>query len=249
VLVDAAATVDELALDGVRTVYVETANYKTPRYGNIVNSAGLAALLDAAHARGLKVVAWYLPGFLSAKRDIRRSLTAIRFATLAGNRFDSFALDIEANRLRRIATRNKRAIALSKKIRATVGDDYPLAAIVPDQRSTSISLPSLWPYFPYRRLRPLYEAFLPMTYSSYRGHGASFAYGYTRANVRYLRAVTGDPELPVHVIGGLANRLSASENAAVVQAALDERALGASFYDLRISGLGEWQALIDGYTP
>ena len=248
-LVDAEATVDGLSLNGVRTIYVETANYTKPRYGSIAYPVGVAALLDAAHSRGLKVVAWYLPGFLSRKRDLRRSLDAVRFTTLAGNRFDSFALDIEANRVRRIATRNKRAIRLSKKIRAVAGDDYPLGAIVPDQRSTSVSLPSMWPHFPYRRLRPIYDAFLPMSYSTARGRGPSFVYTYTRANVQYLRAMTGDPRVPVHVIGGLANKLGASEDEAVVQAALDEGTLGASFYDLRLSGPAEWRALAYGFAP
>jgi hypothetical protein len=249
VLADPYGTVGELALNGVRTIYVETANYTNPRYGSITYPIGVAALLDAAHASGLKVVAWYLPGFLNSRRDLRRSLDAIRFTTLAGNRFDSFALDIEANRVRRVSTRNKRAVKLSRKIRATTGAGYPLAAIVPDQRSTSSSLRSLWPRFPYRRLRPIYDVFLPMSYSSSRGKGAAFVYTYTRANVEYLRAATHDPLLPVHVIGGIANRLGSSEDTAVVQAARDEGALGASFYDLRSSSSGEWQALIAGFTP
>jgi hypothetical protein len=246
-LANAAATVDQLSLNGVRTIYVETANYTNPRHGSIAYPLGISDLLDAAHAKGLKVIAWYLPGFLNRKRDLRRSLAAVRFTTLAGNRFDSFALDIEANRVRRIATRNKRAVSLSKRIRAAVGRYYPLGAIVPDQRSTSVSLPSMWPRFPYPRLRPIYDAFLPMSYSSLRGRGATFAYGYTRANVQFLRAATHDPTLPVHVIGGLASKLSASEDAAVVQAALDEGTLGASFYKLRGSSSGEWQALSDGF--
>ena len=75
-------------------------------------------------------------------------------------------------------------------------------AILPDQRATATSLPSLWPRFPYRRLRRYYDVFLPMAYSTYRGRGASFVYGYTAANIAYLRFATGDPALPVHLIGG-----------------------------------------------
>jgi hypothetical protein len=238
-----------VSLNGVRTIYVETANYTNPRAGSIAFPIGIGGLIDSAHASGIKVVAWYLPGFLNRRRDLRRSLDAIRFTTLAGNRFDSFALDIEANRVRRISTRNKRAVRLSRQIRAVVGRAYPLAAIVPDQRSTSVSLPSMWPRFPYRRLRPIYDVFLPMSYSTYRGRGAGFAYMYTRANVEYLRAATHDPLLPIHVIGGIANKLRSAEDGAVVQAARDEGTLGASFYKLRGSGTGEWQALNDGFTP
>jgi hypothetical protein len=129
-----------------------------------------------------------------------------------------------------------------------VGNGYPLGAIVPDQRSTSVSLPSLWPRFPYRRLRKYYDVFLPMAYSSFRGKGTSFVYGYTTANVQYVRLMTGDPTLPVHVIGGIADKLRSAEDAAVVRAAREQGALGVSFYKLRLSGDEEWQALQLGFS-
>jgi hypothetical protein len=248
-LADPYATVTALSLNGVRTIYVETANYANPRSGSIANPVGVAGLIDAAHASGIEVVAWYLPGLRNMQRDLRRSLAAIRFTTLAGGTFDSFALDIESNRVRRIGARNRRVLQLSRRIRTAVGPEYPLGAIVPDQRSTASSLPSLWPRFPYRRLSDVYDVFLPMSYSSARGKGAQFVYLYTRANVEYLRAATHDLGLPVHVVGGLANRLRPSEDTAVVQAALDEGTLGASFYDRRISDAGEWAALLDAFTP
>jgi hypothetical protein len=230
-------------------IYVETANYTNPPTANIANPVGVAALIDAAHASGMRVVAWYLPGFRNLNRDLRRSLDAIRFTTVAGGHFDSFALDIESNWVRNITLRNRRAQKLSSSIRRAVGRQYPLGAIVPDERSTSAYLPSRWPRFPYSRLRPYYDVFLPMAYSTYRGKGASFVYGYTTANIQYLRLVTHDPGLPVHVIGGIANKLRASEAAAVVRAARAQGALGASFYKSRLTGQQEWQALELGFSP
>ena len=248
-LADPFTTVSDLSLRGIRTIYVETANFTNPRVGSLAFPVGVAALIDAAHANGIKVVAWYLPGFKNLNRDLRRSLDAIRFTTVAGGRFDSFALDIESDVVRSTSLRNRRAEILSSRIRRAVGKQYPLGAIVPDQRSTSVSLPSLWPRFPYRRLRPYYDVFLPMAYSSFRGKGASFVYGYTTANVQYARLMTGDPALPVHLIGGIADKLRASEDAAVVRAAREQGALGASFYKLRLSGDEEWQALQLGFSP
>jgi hypothetical protein len=248
-MADPALTVSELGLNGVRTIYVETANYRVRTTGGIVNPVGVAALIDAAHAQGIKVVAWYLPGFANLRVDLQRSLAAIRFTTITGGRFDSFSLDIEAGLVRSIARRNRRTRLLSSRIRRTVGRDYPLGAIVPDARFTSSSLPSAWPHFPYRRLRRYYDVFLPMAYSTARGRGATFVYTYTAGNIGYLRLATGDPKLPVHVIGGLANRLSASEDTAVVQSAVDQGALGASFYKVRLSGTGEWRALQLGFPP
>jgi hypothetical protein len=49
------------------------------------------------------------------------------------------------------------------------------------------------------------------------------------------------------VIGGLADRLGSAEDRAVVQSAQDTGALGASFYKVRLSGAGEWQALRLGF--
>ena len=247
ILADPVGTVTALSLNGVRTIYVETANYRIPPTTSVANPVGISALIDAAHANGMKVVAWYLAGFVDLRRDLKRSLDAIRFTTAAAGRFDSFALDIEAGLVRSIAQRNRRARLLSSRIRRAVGKQYALGAIVPDQRSTSSSLPSLWPRFPYRRLRRYYDVFLPMAYSTNRGRGSSFVYGYTAGNIGYVRFATGDPVLPVHVIGGLADRLSSSEDTAVVQAAQDVGALGASFYKVRLSGTGEWQALQLGF--
>ena len=248
-LADPFGTVAGLSLHGVRTIYVETANFTNPPAASIANPVGIAALIDAAHANGMRVVAWYLPGFRNLKRDLRRSLYAVRFTTVAGSHFDSFALDIESNTIRNVTLRNRQLQTLSSRIRRAVGRQYPLGAIVPDERSTSTFLPSLWPRFPYRRLRPYYDVFLPMAYSTFRGKGASFVYGYTATNIRYLRLMTGDPRLPVHVIGGIANKLRASEAASVVRAARAQGALGASFYKSRLTGVEEWQALELGFSP
>ena len=141
-LSDPEPALDRMALEGVRTLYLETANFHNPRFGTIAHPAETAQLIDGAHQRGLRVVAWYLPSFRSVKWDLGRSLAAIGFTTPAGGRFDSFALDIESNVVRSITTRNRRALDLSRRIRAAVGPAYPLGAIVPDARSTSRFLPA-----------------------------------------------------------------------------------------------------------
>jgi hypothetical protein len=243
ILADPYRAVDEAAGAGVRTIFVETANYRNPRYGTIAYPLAIASLVDGAHSRGLKVVAWYLPSFARLHRDLKRSLAAIRFTTPLGGRFDSFALDIEANVVKSFATRNSRTHRLSRWIRRAVGPGYALGAIVPDQRSTTIGLPGLWPHFPYSRLRRSYDVFLPMSYSSARGRGSKYVYDYTLSNVSWLRVATRDSGLPVHVVGGLANRLGLREAQAVVEAARAGQAVGASFYDLALTGNEEWDAL------
>jgi hypothetical protein len=234
--------VDTLVREGARTLYLETANYKQGPHTDIVYPIATAALIEAAHARNLRVVAWYLPSFDRPRLDLRRSMAAIRFTTPTGQRFDSFALDIEANRIRSVTVRNPAMLRLSRSIRRRVGRKYQLGAIVPDSTSTTL-LSGLWPLFPYAAVARLYDVFLPMSYSSARAKGPSNVYSYTLGNIAFVRQRTGRPSAPVHIIGGLANRLSAAESGAVVAAARSGLALGASFYDMKLSGSEDWAAL------
>jgi hypothetical protein len=236
------AVVRRLAGAGVRTLYLETANYRRPRSVRIVWPAADRRFIVAAHARGMRVVAWYLPSLADLAADRERSLAAIRFRTPNGQGFDGFALDIESNVVGGISARNAQLMSLSRQLRTAVGRGYALGAIIPDARSTAPSR-SLWPGFPYRSLASLYDVFLPMAYSTYRVSGGPSTYAYTRYNVARIRAGTGRPGVPVHVIGGLADGLDAGEARAVVSGARAAHALGVSFYNYGVTGAEEYSAL------
>ena len=219
--------VAQMAGRGVRTLYVETASWRVPRGVDIVAPLQTAALITAAHARGMKVVAWYLPGFKDMRSDLRRVRAALGFRTLDGQAFDAFALDIEATQVRSLARRNARMLRLSRMTRAAAGATYELGAIVPDLVSTAAA-PALWPHFPYAAAAEYYDVFLPMAYSTLnRARGARAVYRYTAANVRFVSRATGRP---VHVIGGLVDDLTRRERSAVGRAALDGGAIGSSLY-------------------
>ena len=66
------ATAAQVAVRGATTLYVETGNYR--QRSDLVRPAGLGRLVEAAHAQGLQVVAWYLPSFRLPARDFRRAL-------------------------------------------------------------------------------------------------------------------------------------------------------------------------------
>jgi hypothetical protein len=187
----------------------------------------------------MKVVAWYLPGLDDVALDLRRTRAALDLRTDRGGSFDGFAVDIESQRVRPIARRNAAALRYSRALRRRVGRDYALGAIVPDQRSSTVS-PGLWPGLPYGPLASLYDVFLPMAYSTYRGHGNAFAYSYSRSNVEFVRAAT---RRPVHLIGGIDPGLEGGEAAGVVRGATDGGAIGASFYDFVGATDATWRAL------
>ena len=94
-LADPIGTAVQMRRNGVRTLYLETANWR--QTVDVVRPATMAAMIEAAHAAGIKVVAWYLPSYKPLRTDVRRALAAIAFTTPTGQRFDGFALDIEAS--------------------------------------------------------------------------------------------------------------------------------------------------------
>ena len=223
---------------GARTLYLETSNYRQTT--DVVRPTGAGRILDAAHALGLKVVAWYLPGFLRPAVDLRRSLAALRFRSGAGQRFDSFALDIEASVVRSVPLRNARLVSLSAALRRAGGVSYPLGAIIPAPRGMQLQR-RYWPQFPYRRLAQLYDVFLPMAYFTYQRREGT--YGYTVRNVGIIRREVGNPGVPIHVIGGVADSASTAQVRSFVRAARACGVLGASLYDFLTTKRGHWAEL------
>ena len=229
----------EMHAHGVRTVFLETGSWRLPEERDFRDRDGDELIVDQAHALGMKVVAWYLPGLDDVPLDMRRTRAALDMRTERGGRFDGFAADIESQRVRSLRARNAALMRYSRALRRAAGARYALGAIIPDARSATVA-PGLWPGLPYRALAPIYDVFLPMAYPTARGHGAGFVYRYSRANVKFVRAVT---RRPVHLIGGVDPHLLAGEPAAVVRGARDAGAIGASFYDFAGAQDASWRAL------
>lgn len=238
---DPEGTVQSLAAHGVRTLYVETSNYDRPY--DIYQPEAQAKLIEAAHAVGMDVVAWYLPGFLDPGKDVNRSLAAIRFRTPGGQQFDGFGLDIESAEVKPVPKRVKIMLRESAKLRAAVGADYALGAIIPSPVGM-LSSTSYWGAFPYLDVAKDYDIFLPMTYSSYRAKGEQQTHDYISQAIEIIRTETGDPEVPVHVIGGIANGMSARETRGFVHAARENGVMGASVYDFSTTGADAWPELV-----
>ena len=228
-----------MSRDGVRTLYLETGNYK--QSVDLIRHRALGRFIDDAHAAGLRVVAWYLPSFANLARDERRALAAIRFRSPSGQRFDAFALDIEATVVRGLPLRNRHLIQLSARLRSAVGPAYALGAITPSPIGMS---PYYWPNIPYRTLTRYYDVFLPMAYSTMKGiRGNKATLAYLSATVKAIRTSAGSPNTPIHLIGGLGHQMGDNETAGFMRAVHASGPLGYSLYALPATHRAAWSAL------
>jgi len=233
------SSVAAMAKRGVRTLFLETSNYQMRQ--DIVRPDRVGRFVEAAHANGLQIIAWYLPSLRNLALELRRSLAAISFVSLGGESFDSFALDIESSVVRSPTVRNARLLLLAERIRAAA-PDLTLGAIVPSPRGIQL-LPAYWPGFPSAQLAQTFDVFLPMGYFTYRHHLPAGSASYTSANLRLLREWTGNPALPIHAIGGLAGSASPAQVRAFVRAARTGQAIGSSLYDFADTTPRQWLEL------
>jgi hypothetical protein len=233
------ATAARIAARGVATVYVETANDRSSV--DVVNPRQLGLFVDALMARGLRVVAWYLPGFVDPALDVRRTRAMLSFRTPAGAAFDGVALDIESLRLKSVGLRTTRLLALSRILRKEAGET-PVAAITYPPRGFERH-PTWWPNFPWQQLTAMVDAWIPMAYTGGGFKGYDATYGYVARSLKLLRASVG-PEIPVHAAGGVADRMNEEELKAFADALVDDGTVtGWSLYDFHTTGPKAWTAL------
>lgn len=251
---DPQAVVADMARRGAKTLYLETNNYRSAgaghpecKYGpdvDILYPDVVGKYLDAAHAKGIAVVAWYLPGFVDIDKDIRRSLGAIRFTTAKGNRFDGFAPDIESRGdfycagvpEAEIRDRfNAGIVEYNKRLRAAVPAGMVLGGIVVDAKNNERA-PSRWAGFPWSDIAKTYDIILPMAYwtASPSNQGCPGAqidtFSYMREVVSKTEALMGAKK-PLHLIGGVADCISPIETEGYAAASKQLGSVGVSLYD------------------
>ena len=234
-----APTVSAMQDRGVVTIYVETSNYSRP---DIQYPTKLGQVIDEAHAAGMKVVGWYLPSFVNLKKDLRKSRAALEFTSPLGDHLDSFGLDIESGIVQNAKLRTERLLKLSDDIRTLAGPSYPLGAITPIPNRL-VERHTYWPHFPYRKLSHIYDVFVPMNYFSFDVSGETAARKYTAKGIRLIRTGTGNPDEPIHEIGGIASAMSAAETRGFLDAVHAGHAVGASLYNFTETGDANWNVM------
>lgn len=227
---------------GVHTLYLQTASSTSPVGTDLYRPSQLARFIHAAHDRGMRVVAWYLPPMRRVVREHERAMAAIRFRTARGQRFDGFALDIEPSATTPAGQRrNDNLWRLSRRIRESAGTGYKLGAIIPSPRGLAVST-TFWPDFPYETVGRFYDVVMPMSYHTYRVSGAADTYTYTMDNIAFLRARLG-PAVSLHMVGGEAGASSLRETGAFVTACNDARVTGASLWHYGRYGPEDWEQM------
>jgi hypothetical protein len=240
--------VDTLSKRGVKTLYLQTGRWKDPN--DIVNVGAVDLFLENAHARGIKVIGWYVPGFGNLDRDIRRSLVVLEHRSPNGHQFDGFSPDIETREeVGGSAARYNAGVAeYSNRLRAQL-PNATLGAIVDDAKN-NLRAPERHAGFPWGEISKNYDVVLPMAYWSVTkgkngGCGTQYdADAYIREVVSLTRTYMGS-DRPIHPVGGIADCVTENEVAGYVAAA-NAVGIGGSFYDfatVQASGVAIWKHL------
>ncbi len=228
--------IDRMADLGVQALYVQTAHHKSPN--DIVDPHLLRPILNRARARGMRVIAWYLPTLTDTVKDLNRLLESNALGV------DGVGVDIESRNVGDVNERNRRLIDLSIAFRQRV-PGVPIAAIPMPAVLMEVINPNYWPGFPYREIAAAYDAWMPMGYWTSRKADSPYrdAYRYTAENIDRLRAQLGRNDLPVHPVGGIGDVASAADMDGFHRASAERGALGGSSYDYRTTRDDHWPVL------
>ncbi len=231
----AAAIVSAARAAGLSHLYVEVGRANRGFYGG----PGLAALLPAAHAAGLKVIAWVYPFLRDLPFDVATGVAAATYTAPSGDRPDGLLADVEEN------TGEGAVRAYGAILRATLGPDEPMAiATFPPQWSGGRT-------YPFATAALSWDAIVPMDYWRLRRrpYSAAEVYRFVRDSVTLIKARTR-PDEPVEVLGQMfdlyrtgANSPGVAEIAACAAAARDSGAIGVSFFEWSHATAAEWNAL------
>ena len=230
------ADVDVVAARGAQVLYIQTSRFN--RAEDVLDMDLLRSIIARAHQLRLRVVGWYLPTYVDVSLDLRR------FSAMASLGVDGIAVDIEDRTVTDVATRNDRLVLEAAALRL-VDPAMPISAIVLPPVVTDVINTAYWPSFPWTRIAPFFDAWMPMGYWTNRTVASGWRDGgrYTAENIDRIRTWLANPSAPVHVVGGLAADATIDEINAMVAAANARHAIGGSLYDSATSRADEYAAL------
>ncbi|MEZ5371167.1 MAG: hypothetical protein R2704_00115 [Microthrixaceae bacterium] len=205
------------------TLYIQSA--RTSRSDSVSDPARFAEFVEAAHAHGMKVVAWYLPTHEDPAKDLRRVLAPLDYGV------DGIGIDLESKDLPDIQLRNERAVELVRNA-ADLAGDIPVGAVVFAPQALDRYEPETWPYFPWAEVADAADLMVPMAYWTIYAEefpASVDPVAYTEETLRLLRERVGATE-PIHSAGGLLQNSSGGDVAAAATTARATGAIGVSMY-------------------
>src|SRR5205085_2007943 len=110
---------------------------------------------------------------------------------------------------------------------------------------TEVINPNYWPGFPWGEIASSYDVWQTMGYWTNRTQSSGYrdAYRYTKENVDRLRADLGQPQLPVHPIGGIGDQTTPADVEGFRQAAIETHSIGGSLYDWHTTRAECWAGM------
>ncbi|HUS61926.1 MAG TPA: hypothetical protein VMY34_06990 [Acidimicrobiales bacterium] len=230
------ADIDRMADLGVQTLYLQASKHDSP--SDVLEPDLLDSLIQRAHARGIKVVAWYLPTLVDTGADLRRLLA------IAALPIEGIAVDIEARNVSDVNERNRRLVELSQALRQAL-PGRAIGGIVLPPVVLEVVNPAYWPGFPYQQIASSYDVWMTMGYWTNRKAESGYrdAYRYTVENVQRLRTNLNNAQALVHPIGGIGDKTSPADVEGFRRAAGETASMGGSLYDWRTTRHDSWPGL------
>jgi hypothetical protein len=244
---DPSVAIPDMKAKGVRTIYIETARYRSSSAFDFPTAIG--DWVDIAHANGLKIVGWYLPIYgTSLDTDVSRTVAIANFRSSNGQGFDGLGIDIESKQSSQARDAWFADIATHlARVRTGVTAAFPVGAITYPPLVMDMN-PSQWSAFPWSAVGTQANVVIPMGYWSYRTDCSTnpqhCPYQYTLGNINEARTRTSG--LPVHIIGGIADSVTTQGVTDFMRAAHDARAYGASLYDYRTTTNAQYWTTMAG---
>jgi hypothetical protein len=234
-------TMDQMAAAGVETVYIQAAHWAGQV--DVLEPDKLIPMINRAHELGMYVVVWYVPAVQDVNTDLRKTVA------LANLEVDGIAIDVENyTTVPEINERNRRHIAYSAALRQLLAGRFITINVV---EPTSVdAVANLWTQpngappktvnsfwrgpFPYKELAPYYDLWTIQTYWTNRAVDSGWrdGYRYVAENVKRLRTNLGRDDVPIHVTGGVGDKVKVlNDLSGFQQAARELNVVGISFYD------------------
>jgi hypothetical protein len=221
------ASVDQMADQGVQTIFIQTARADWDGGGDIVEPALLNQWFARAKARNVRMVPWYLPTNENNDNDLRRLVAS---AALPG--VTAIGVDIESKAVKDHDERSRRVVDLSIRLRAAL-PNTPIAGITLPNVVTDVMNPNYWPRFPWLSIAPVYDVWMPMSYWTNRKADSPYrnAEAYTKENIERLRGQLQLPNAIVSPAGGIGDQTTVADIEGFKRAIAATHSIGGSMYD------------------